>query len=47
MLNKRKSEGEYWTLHKELIGDEEFFKNIRSSQYQFNELLVKKQSGDK
>jgi hypothetical protein len=36
-LNKRKTEGEYWTLYKELMDDEEkFFQYFRLSQYQFN-----------
>jgi hypothetical protein len=36
MLNKRKTEGEYWSLYKE-----KFFQYFRLSQYKFNELLEK------
>lgn len=42
ILKKRKLEGEYWTLFKELIDDEE--KNVsyfRMSRYQFDILLNK------
>jgi hypothetical protein len=38
MLNKRKTEGEYWTLYKELMDDEKVFQYFRLSQYQFSEL---------
>ena len=42
MLKKRKIEGEYWTLYRELMDDEDkFFQYFRLSQYQFNQLLHK------
>jgi hypothetical protein len=41
-LKKRKIEGEYWTLFKHLIDDEEkFFMYFRMTSFQFNELLIK------
>ncbi|CAG5016043.1 unnamed protein product [Parnassius apollo] len=41
-LKKRKLEGEYWTLFKELIDDEEkFFLYFRMSRFQFDILLKK------
>ncbi|CAH2088857.1 unnamed protein product [Euphydryas editha] len=42
MLKKRKLEGEYWTLFKELVDDEKkFFIYFRMSRYQFDILLNK------
>ncbi|CAG9124560.1 unnamed protein product [Plutella xylostella] len=42
ILKKRKLEGEYWTLFKELIDDEEKnFSYFRMSRYQFDILLNK------
>jgi hypothetical protein len=42
MLNKRKTGGEYWTLYKGVMDDEEnSFQYFRLSHYQFNELLEK------
>ncbi|KAL4720971.1 hypothetical protein ACJJTC_019231 [Scirpophaga incertulas] len=41
-LKKRKTEGEYWTLYRHLVEDEEkFFQYFRMSTYQFNMLLQK------
>ena len=38
----RKSEGEYWTLYKELADDEtKFYQYFRMSKHQFNYLLQK------
>jgi hypothetical protein len=47
MLNKRKTEGEYWTLYREIMDDKgKFFQYFPLSQYQFTELLAKSQSSD-
>jgi hypothetical protein len=41
-LRSRKSEGEYWTLNKELVDDEmKFYQYFRISKHQFNYLLQK------
>lgn len=41
-LRKRKTEGEYWTLYRHLVDDEEkFFSYFRMTSFQFNELLRK------
>jgi hypothetical protein len=41
-FRSRKSEGEYWTLYKELADDEiKFYKYCRMSKNQFNYLLQK------
>jgi hypothetical protein len=41
-FRNRKSEGEYWTLYKELAYDEmKFYKYFRLSKHQFNYLLQK------
>lgn len=42
MLQKRKTEGEYHTLYKELVDDErKFYQYFRMSKYQFYYLLDK------
>ena len=42
MLKKRKVEGEYWTLYKELTDDEDkFFQYFRMSRFQFESVLNK------
>lgn len=39
-LKKRKVEGEYWTLFRHLVDDEEkFYMYFRMTSFQFNELL--------
>ena len=39
-LKKRKSEGEYWTLYKELVDDDlKFYQYFRMSKAKFNYLL--------
>jgi hypothetical protein len=44
MLEEQKTEGEFWTLFKELIDDElKFYQYFRMSRYQFNNLLQKVQ----
>ncbi|KAJ8961703.1 hypothetical protein NQ318_021303 [Aromia moschata] len=41
-LRKRKAEGEYWTLYRHLVNDEDiFFQYFRMTSFQFNELLRK------
>ncbi|GBP87903.1 hypothetical protein EVAR_66382_1 [Eumeta japonica] len=41
-VKERKTEGEFWTLYKHLVEDEEkFFQYFRMSTYQFNVLLKK------
>jgi hypothetical protein len=41
-FRNRKSEGEYWTLYKELADDEmKFYQYFRMSKHQFNHLLQK------
>jgi hypothetical protein len=41
-FRSRKSEGEYWTLYKELADDEiKFYQYFRMSKHQFNYLLQK------
>ena len=41
-FKNRKSEGEYWTLHKELADDEmKFYQYFRMTKHQFNYLLQK------
>lgn len=41
-VRKRKTEGEYWTLYRHLVDDEEkFFSYFRMTSFQFNELLRK------
>ena len=41
-FRNRKSEGEYWTLYKELVGNEmKFYQYFRMSKHQFNYLLQK------
>lgn len=41
-LRKRKTEGEYWTLYKHLVDDEEkFVQYFRMTSFQFNEMLRK------
>lgn len=41
-LKERKIEGEYWTLFRHLVDDEEkFFQYFRMSTFQFNVLLKK------
>jgi len=41
-FRNRKSEGEYWTLYKELADDEmKFYRYFRMSNLQFNYLLRK------
>ena len=41
-FRNRKSEGEYWTLYKELADDEmKFYHHFRMSKHQFNYLLQK------
>jgi len=41
-FRNRKSEGEYWTLYKELADDEmKFYHYFRMSKHQFNYLLQK------
>jgi len=39
-FRSRKSEGEYWTVYKELADDKmKFYQNFRMSKHQFNYLL--------
>ena len=41
-FRSRKSEGEYWTVYKELADDEiKFYEYFRMSKHQFNYLLQK------
>lgn len=41
-LKKRKTEGEYWTLFRHLVDDEEkFFQYFRMCTFKFNDLLKK------
>jgi hypothetical protein len=41
-FRNRKSEGEYWTLYKELADDEmKYYRYFRMSKHQFNYLLQK------
>jgi len=41
-FRSRKSEGEYWTLYKELADDQmKFYQYFRMSKHQFNYLLQK------
>jgi len=41
-FRSRKSEGEYWTLYKELADDEiKFYQYFRMAKHQFNYLLQK------
>jgi IS1 family transposase len=37
----RKSEGEYWTVYKELADEMKFYQYFRMSKHQFNYLLQK------
>lgn len=42
MLKRRKEHGEYWTLFRELLDDEEkFYQYFRMPQHEFNILLSK------
>jgi len=40
-FRNRKSEGEYWTLYKELADEMKFYQYFRISKHQFNYLLQK------
>jgi hypothetical protein len=45
-FRSRKSEGEYWTLYKELADDEiKFYHHLRMSKQQFDYLLQKIEKG--
>jgi hypothetical protein len=46
LFRSGKSEGEYWTLYKELADDEiKFYHPLRMSKQQFNNLLQKIEKG--